>query len=414
MRRSRPKRRDSSRKHPAVRRSVVSFVVVMSMMLTGVATAADAPSSMQDGEASPGPLLHNSHAPCQGGETVAVIHDSVAWSAPDDPRGNVVTELIAQMKNWCAIHSVDLATADLSPFGEIIIPSAQNKTFYDRLFPGGIIDPNLEAWVLSGGVLSANLADHATGPGAGGNWDGDTFVGGVQHRVVASDDVNIFDASHPIITGAVPCPSGNCGPIVDQGQYTDLDGWSFSTHGFFTNVPAAATIILVDEGNRPVMIEYPHGSGVVIATLSTSEYMYAGNFGSSPRNRKLLANEIAYQDSLRMTAVDIDIKPHSFPNSIKTRSRGRIPVAILSSPTFDATTEIDKNTPTFGKSGDEPSLAFCKNGNEDVNDDGLLDVVCHFYTQDTGFQVGDTKGILKGMTQGGLTFWGEDSVRILK
>jgi len=391
----------------------------MSMMLTGVATAADAPSSMQDGEASPGPLLHNSHAPCQGGETVAVIHDSVAWSAPDDPRGNVVTELIAQMKNWCAIHSVDLATADLSPFGEIIIPSAQNKTFYDRLFPGGIIDPNLEAWVLRGGVLSANLADHATGPGAGGNWDGDTFVGGVQHRVAASDDVNIFDASHPIITGAVPCPSGNCGPIVDQGQYTDLDGWSFSTHGFFTNVPAAATIILVDEGNRPVMIEYPHGSGVVIATMTTSEWMYGGRLGQvpdGPRNRKLLANEIAYQESLvnRVFMVDLDTKPNSFPNSINTKGRGRIPVASLSSPTFDAPAEVDKSSLTFGRTGDEASLAFCTNSNEDVNDDGLVDVVCHFYNQATGFQIGDTEGVLKGVTQDGRPFEGVDSVRIVR
>ncbi len=69
---------------------------------------------------------------------------------------------------------------------------------------------------------------------------------------------------------------------------------------------------------------------------------------------------------------------------------------------------------TFGKTGDEPSLAFCNNGNEDVNNDGLLDVVCHFYTQDTGFQFGDTEGILKGLTQWGGPLGGEDSVRILK
>ncbi len=414
MRGSRRNRRNSSNEHSAVRRSVLSIVLVISMMPAGAATAADSPDSIYDGDSSPGSLLHNSHAPCQGGETVLVIHDSVAWFAPDDPRGNVVTELIAQQKNWCALHSWQLAAADLAPFGEIIIPSAQNQNFYDRLFPGGMIDSNLEAWVLSGGVLLANLADHATGPGRGGNWDRDLFVGGVQHRLAGADDVNIANATHPIITGAVPCPSGNCGAIVDEGQLTDLDGWGFSTHGFFTNLPWGTTVILVDSANRPVMIEYQYGNGVVVATLTASEWMYAGNFGGLSRNRKLLANEIAYQDVLVVTEVNIAIKPTSFPNTIKTRGRGRIPVAILSSPTFDATTEVDRTTPTFGKTGDEPSLAFCNKGNEDVNNDGLLDVVCHFYTQDTGFQFGDTEGILKGLTQWGGPLGGEDSVRILK
>ena len=36
--------------------------------------------------------------------------------------------------------------------------------------------------------------------------------------------------------------------------------------------------------------------------------------------------------------VAIDIKPGSYPNSINLKSNGKVPVAILSSPTFDATT----------------------------------------------------------------------------
>jgi hypothetical protein len=389
----------------------------MSMMLASAAAAANPSDSTYDGQSSLGRVLHGSHAPCQGGETVLVIQDNVAWFAPDDPRGNVVTELIAQRRNWCAIHSNQLAATNLAPFGDIIIPSAQNQTFYDNLFPGGAIDQNLDAWVLSGGVLSANLADHASGPGAGGNWDGDVFVGGVRHVFQSSESLTIATTAHPIITGTVPCPSANCGAIIDTGPFNDLDGWNSSTHGFFTTLPADTTVILVDAANRPVMIEYPHGSGVVIATMTTSEWMYGGRLGQAPlgpHNKKLLANEIAYQDSLVFITVDIDIKPGSFPNSINTKSRGRIPVAILSSPTFDASAEVDKTTPTFGQTGDEPSLAFCNNGNEDVNGDGLLDVVCHFYIQDTGFQIGDTEGVLKGLTQGGRPFEGNDSVRIVK
>lgn len=49
---------------------------------------------------------------------------------------------------------------------------------------------------------------------------------------------------------------------------------------------------------------------------------------------------------------------------------------------------------------------------EDVNNDGLDDLVCHFDTRATGFQVGDTEGILKGLTVTGMPIEGSDSVRI--
>ncbi|MCH8899358.1 MAG: hypothetical protein IH942_02550, partial [Acidobacteria bacterium] len=335
-----------------MRKSIPYLVVVISMMLAGAAAAADdASDSTYDGQSSSGPILHQSHAPCQGGETVLVIQDTVEWFAPDDARGNVVTELIAGGTSWCAIHSNEVAAANLAPFGDIIIPSAQNPAFYENLFPAGVIDQNLDAWVLSGGVLSANLADHASGAGAGGNWDGDVFVGGVQHVFQDSEGLTIAAAGHPIVTGTAPCPSGNCGAIIDTAQFVDLDRWNASTHGYFRMLPIGTTVILINAAGRPVMIEYPYGSGVVIATMTTSEWMYGGRLGQvplGPRNKKVLANEIAYQESLanQMITVGLDIKPHSFPNSINTKSRGRIPVAILSSPRFDAPAEVDKATPT--------------------------------------------------------------------
>ena len=110
----------------------------------------------------------------------------------------------------------------------------------------------------------------------------------------------------------------------------------------------------------------------------------------------------------------IDIKPHSDPNSINTNSKGTIPVAILSTPDFDAPSEVDKSSLTFGITGDEDSLAKCTKSSEDVNGDGLQDVVCHFKTQDTGFEKGDTEGILKGTTLGGVPFEGRDAVRIVR
>ena len=110
--------------------------------------------------------------------------------------------------------------------------------------------------------------------------------------------------------------------------------------------------------------------------------------------------------------VTIDIRPGSNPNSINPSSKGTIPVAILSTSVFNATTELDKTSLTVGRSGDERSLSKCT-ADEDVNNDWRLDVVCHFGTQKVGLQPGDLEGILKGNTIGGTFFEGMDSVSVV-
>jgi hypothetical protein len=111
--------------------------------------------------------------------------------------------------------------------------------------------------------------------------------------------------------------------------------------------------------------------------------------------------------------VTIDIEPGENPASINPRSRGKTPVAILSTNEFNAPRQVDQHTLTFGRTGDEQSLAFCNSGGEDVNGDGLLDLVCHFTTQLTGFQAGDGVGILKGQTVDNFLIKGADSVDIV-
>ncbi len=112
--------------------------------------------------------------------------------------------------------------------------------------------------------------------------------------------------------------------------------------------------------------------------------------------------------------VEMDIKPGSFPNSINPKSEGRIPVAIFSNPSFDAPNRVDQTNLYFGRTGNEPSLDFCS-GAEDVNGDGLLDLVCHFSTQLTGFQNGNNQGILKALTNDLTPIFliARDSVRIV-
>lgn len=110
-----------------------------------------------------------------------------------------------------------------------------------------------------------------------------------------------------------------------------------------------------------------------------------------------------------ITEVTIDIKPHR----INPKSKGKIKVAILSTKDFDAHDMVNIGSLTFGRTGDEQSLAFCNRKPKDVNHDCLKDdLVCHFYAEDAGLQCGDTKGILKGKTMEGIPIEGSDSVMI--
>jgi hypothetical protein len=105
--------------------------------------------------------------------------------------------------------------------------------------------------------------------------------------------------------------------------------------------------------------------------------------------------------------VAIDIKPGEFPNSINPRSQGVIPVAILTTDTFDATT-VDPLSITFGPNG--AIEAHGRGHIEDVDGDGDDDVVLHFRTQETGIQCGDTSASLTGETFSGQAIQGSDSI----
>jgi hypothetical protein len=116
--------------------------------------------------------------------------------------------------------------------------------------------------------------------------------------------------------------------------------------------------------------------------------------------------------------ISIDIKPGSDENPINPSDKGKITVAVLSTEAFDAT-RVDRESLTFGRTGDESSLA--RQGPkrvpqcciEDANEDGLPDLVCHFEMQACVFLAGDTLGILRGATLDGDLFEGWDVVSIV-
>jgi hypothetical protein len=103
----------------------------------------------------------------------------------------------------------------------------------------------------------------------------------------------------------------------------------------------------------------------------------------------------------------------------KGKKRG-IPVAILSAPGFDAM-KINKDSLTFGATGDESSLMSCKKKGKDVKvdkvKDGRKDMVCYFKPDATGLQENDVQGILRGtwVNEDGVTqkFEGSAALSVL-
>jgi hypothetical protein len=161
---------------------------------------------------------------------------------------------------------------------------------------------------------------------------------------------------------------------------------------YYTELDNAAETPLTNAGPfTNMMINGGYWSGTAWAPGTTYDFwifdFWIGNQGAG------LKTNSNYAWAVRPGARDvieaaIDIKPGGFPNSINRGSKGSIPVAVLSSPTFGAPSIVDTTSLTFGRTGNETSLDFCSSTPEDVNGDGLLDVICHFKTEGNRVPIG--------------------------
>ena len=203
----------------------------------------------------------------------------------------------------------------------------------------------------------------------------------------------------------------------------DLSAIKFYINGiFYGSSPLSYNLQSI---NEPIKIG-------VLDEAKGGHWYYSGNIDNIRiYNRALSIEEIQSiynEKNPNEINVSIDIKPGSFPNSINCdNENGLIPVAILSSPEFDART-VDHTTVTFGPNG--ATEAHCivppkskdkglssagpclpKRHEEDVDGDGDIDLVFHFQHSKTGLTCSDTVGILKGKTYDGTEIIGSDAIR---
>lgn len=184
---------------------------------------------------------------------------------------------------------------------------------------------------------------------------------------------------------------------------------------FFTGFPIGVksgtyshTFDMLDTSSYNPSFEIAHGGTAATAAAALLAGIQAGRAYLNIHTTMFPGGEIR---GFLSVPVDISIKPGAPPPvPVNTRSHGTIPVAILSTAAFDVVTSVDATSLTFGRTGDEHSLAFCNTGGEDVNGDGLPDLVCHFETQSTEFNPGDARGILKGKTFLGAAILGQEAI----
>jgi hypothetical protein len=244
---------------------------------------------------------------------------------------------------------------------------------------GGGIQDYYGAGVMQNSIIAGNTAG-LTGTDCGG------VINSAGYNAMGSTEGCTFVTSAGDLTGVDPL----LGPLQDNGGLT-------FTHALLAGTPAR------DAGN-PAGCADQDGNPLDIDQRGVAR----------PQGARCDIGAFELEGTTAGIQVNIDLKPGSQSNPINLKSIGKIPVAILSTADFNALSQVDRASLTFGRTGEEHSLASCNKGGEDVNGDGWLDLVCQFKTQSSGFQIGNTEGILKGLTVDGLFLEGSDSVRILK
>ena len=150
-------------------------------------------------------------------------------------------------------------------------------------------------------------------------------------------------------------------------------------------------------------------SGLHITRL---EMHYANSAGSTkPSDPHIAFNDLSFV--IEGAEVQVDIRPDSSSNNLNLKSKGTLPVAILSSASFSAATVAPLTVKLAGA-----PVSLKKNGTpmaslEDVNGDGRLDLMLHFDIQALPRFTADTVITLVGETFGGQPVSGKVSIHLV-
>ncbi|MBN4049650.1 DUF1573 domain-containing protein [Bacteroidales bacterium AH-315-N07] len=199
-----------------------------------------------------------------GGDTsILVIQNSIPWST------DMYTFLVDSFGVApTMITSSQISSTDFSLFDIIITVGAQSTSYYNEI---SAEVSKFETFVGNGGIVQYQMATQGA--------SNINIVDGVVVMYATENNNNILLPTHPIVAGLS----------------SPLQG-SSASHCYVTNLPGNASIIAETSISlEPTIVEYTYGSGVVIATGMTWEWLNKQTGNSA---KTLLRRAVSYSISL--------------------------------------------------------------------------------------------------------------------
>jgi len=188
---------------------------------------------------------------------VMVWRPEVALFKNVDPWGYSSNEEALNVHDvpFATLSSKDFELVNLSKFIKVVIASDQDQALYDAM--------NASRWwfedyVRNGGVLEIHAADWGW---HGGHWIG-LLPGGLRWETHETNYATIINLTHPVV---------NTPNVITDNE---LDGWSWSTHGYFSGYPDNSQVVIAEDSGRPVYLEFKYGAGLMVASGQTLEWAY--------------------------------------------------------------------------------------------------------------------------------------------
>lgn len=233
------------------------------------------------------------------------------------------------------------------------------------------------SWELNGSVISTAAAfSHV-------------FGGGVHTIVLTVSDGQASSGDEVVITVKLDATPPQITAPDEVTVTANTNGGYAGTIGNATAFDSCSSVTITNDA--PAV--FPLGTTEVTWTANDA----AGNSVTATQNVTVTRMQLT-----------IDIHPGSDENPINMKSKGVIPVAILSTPGFDAAT-VDASSILF----EDAPIAHTSAHIEDVDGDGDMDLMMHFRTQQVSIVAGQTSACLTGNTLSGIPVEGCDIIKLV-